>query len=62
MSIVPPFTWEAIMGPGHVDQLTYVLGLAREKSSRRISIDGIRTGREDNGVVRKIEGDVLRLL
>jgi hypothetical protein len=27
--IVPPFTWEAIMDPAHVDQLIHVLGLAR---------------------------------
>ncbi len=33
MSIMPPFTWEAIMELGKVDELIHVLGLAREEAS-----------------------------
>ena len=60
MSIVPPFTWEAIMDPGHVDQLIHVLGLAREESNRGISGGGVRASRESNGIIREIEGGVVR--
>ncbi len=34
VSIVPPFTWEAIMEPGKVDELIRTLGLAREDAKR----------------------------
>src|SRR6185312_17528897 len=34
MSIVPPFTWEAIMEPEKIDEMIYVLGLAREEAKR----------------------------
>ena len=34
MSIQPPFTWEAIMVPGKVDELIRTLGLAREAAKR----------------------------
>ncbi len=37
MSIVPPFTWEAIMEPGKVDELMRTLGLAREDAQRMVS-------------------------
>lgn len=30
MSIMPPFTWEAIMNPAEVDELIHTLGLAKE--------------------------------
>lgn len=32
MSIVPPFTWEAIMEPTTVGELIHVLGLARDEA------------------------------
>jgi hypothetical protein len=56
MSIVPPFTWEAIMDPGHVDQLIHALGLAREESNRRVPVGGTKVGSGSNGVVREVEG------
>ncbi|MGH3976075.1 MAG: hypothetical protein ACRDS9_22525, partial [Pseudonocardiaceae bacterium] len=34
VSIVPPFTWEAIMEPVKVDELIRTLGLAREDAQR----------------------------
>jgi hypothetical protein len=34
VSIVPPFTWEAIMEPGKVDELIQTLGLARDDAKR----------------------------
>jgi hypothetical protein len=34
MSIRPPFTWEAIMEPGKVDELMHVLELARDDAKR----------------------------
>ncbi len=48
MSIVPPFTWEAIMDPGHVDQLIHALSLAREESNRRVSVGGTKVGSNSN--------------
>src|SRR5918997_7206960 len=59
MSIVPPLTWEAIMEPGHVDQLIHVLGLAREESHRGIPVGGTRVSRDSNGTVREIAGGVV---
>jgi hypothetical protein len=32
LSISPPFTWEAIMEPGKVDELMHVLELARDEA------------------------------
>ncbi|MGH3799926.1 MAG: hypothetical protein ACRDTD_07320 [Pseudonocardiaceae bacterium] len=37
MSIQPPFTWEAIMEPGKVDELIHTLVLAREGAKRMVS-------------------------
>lgn len=37
MSIVPPFTWKAIMEPVKVDELIRILGLAREDAKRMMS-------------------------
>ncbi|MGH3976641.1 MAG: hypothetical protein ACRDS9_25475, partial [Pseudonocardiaceae bacterium] len=34
MSIVPPFTWEAIMEPGKVDAVIRTLELARDEAKR----------------------------
>lgn len=34
ISIVPPFTWEAIIEPEKVDDVIHVLGLAREEAKR----------------------------
>jgi hypothetical protein len=56
MSIVPPFTWEAIMEPGKIDELIHVLGLAREHVRRSVAVAATRTDRPGNGVVREITG------
>lgn len=37
VSIVPPFTWEAIMEPVKVDELIRTLGLAREDAKRMVN-------------------------
>lgn len=34
VSITPPFTWEAIMDPGKVDEVIHALVLAREDARR----------------------------
>lgn len=56
MSIVPPFTWEAIMEPGKVDELIHVLSLAREQVRRSVAVAATRTDRPGNEVVREITG------
>ena len=48
VSIVPPFTWEAIMDPAKVDELIQMLGLAREDAKRMAAARG-RPPRGDNG-------------
>ena len=35
LSIMPPFTWEAVMTPAEVDELTHVLSLARQDAAAR---------------------------
>lgn len=45
MSIVPPFTWEAIMEPGTVDELIRVLALARDDAKRIAAMNGTQIGR-----------------
>ena len=40
LSISPPFTWEAIMEPGKVDELMHVLELAREEAKRIAAAHG----------------------
>jgi hypothetical protein len=37
ISIIPPFTWEAIMDSGQVDELIHTLGMAREDAAARSS-------------------------
>ena len=44
MSIVPPFTWEAIMDPGSVDELIHALELARDEAKRMVPVAGLRSG------------------
>lgn len=34
VSIVPPFTWEAIMEPGKIDEVIHVLALARDDAKK----------------------------
>lgn len=41
VTIVPPFTWEAIMEPGKVDELMRILGLAREDAQRMVRCERV---------------------
>ena len=34
LSISPPFTWEAIMEPGEVDEVISMLALARDEAKK----------------------------
>ncbi len=44
MSIMPPFTWEAIMEAGAVDEVIRVLALARDEAKRRkVAVDARRS-------------------
>lgn len=54
MSIVPPFTWEAIIEPGKIDELIHVLGLARQEAVQSVTVAVTRADREGNGVAREI--------
>jgi hypothetical protein len=54
LSIVPPFTWEAIMEPGKVDELIHVLGLVREEARQSMTVGITRVDRESSGVTREI--------
>jgi hypothetical protein len=56
MSIVPPFTWEAIMEPGKVDELIHVLGVAREEVKRLVTVAATRDDRRSGEVIREITG------
>ncbi|MGH3972668.1 MAG: hypothetical protein ACRDS9_05015 [Pseudonocardiaceae bacterium] len=37
MSIIPPFTWEAILNPGKMDELMQVLGQAKQDAAQNIT-------------------------
>lgn len=54
LSISPPFTWEAIMEPGKVDEVMHVLGLAREEAKKMAAAHSGRARRDDKTVVRAI--------
>lgn len=49
MSIQPPFTWEAIMEPGKVDELMRTLGLAREDAKKMVRSKNLPGGRRQSG-------------
>lgn len=57
LSIVPPFTWEAFMEPGKVDELIHTLGLAGEEARRMAVARSRRASGADEAVVRKITGN-----
>ncbi|MGH3752072.1 MAG: hypothetical protein ACRDRP_05135 [Pseudonocardiaceae bacterium] len=40
VSIMPPFTWEAIMEPVKVDELIHMLGLARDDAKKMAAARG----------------------
>lgn len=54
LSISPPFTWEAIMKPGKVDELMHVLELARDEAKEMATALNGRVSRENKAVVRAI--------
>lgn len=54
MSIMPPFTWEAIMDPGNVDELIHVLGLARDEAMRSLTMGVTQADRKGRGVALEI--------
>jgi hypothetical protein len=54
MSIQPPFTWEAIMEPGKVDELMRTLELAREDVKRMAMARGKSAVRGRQAVVREV--------
>lgn len=46
---MPPFTWEAIMEPGKVDELIRTLTVARDNAQRMVSSTRAQAPREDMG-------------
>jgi hypothetical protein len=60
MSIVPPFTWEAIMEPGKVDELIRTLTLARDEAAKMAVARGARVARGDEATGRVITGGTAR--
>ncbi len=55
LSISPPFTWEAIMEPGKVDEVMSMLELARDEA-KKVARNG-SAFRGDKAVVRAITSD-----
>ena len=59
MSIMPPFTWEAIMEPGKVDELIRTLTVARDNAQRMVSSTRAQTPRGDTvASIREITNEV----
>ncbi len=54
LSISPPFTWEAIMEPGKVDELLRVLELARDEAKTMAAARREQPPRASKAVVRAI--------
>jgi hypothetical protein len=54
LSISSPFTWEAIMTPGKVDEVISMLELARDEASKVAATRDWSTFRGDKAVVQAI--------
>ncbi len=54
LSVSPPFTWEAIMEPGKVDELMHVLELARDEAKNMVTAHNGRAARESRTMAGKI--------
>ncbi|MGH3670578.1 MAG: hypothetical protein ACRDSH_08065 [Pseudonocardiaceae bacterium] len=54
LSVSPPFTREAIMEPGKVDELMHVLELARDEAQKMAVARGGRASREGKMVAQPI--------
>lgn len=56
LSISPPFTWEAIMAPGKVDEVIHVLELARDEATKMAATSNVgapRAGTVVRAITRK---------
>ncbi len=49
LSIMPPFTWEAILEPIHIDELTHTLELARDDAEKMAATLPKRTSHLNQG-------------
>lgn len=54
LSISPPFTWEAIMNPGTVDEVISTLELARDEAKKVAAARNEHAFRESKAIVRAI--------
>lgn len=54
LSISPPFTWEASMEPGKVDELVHVLELARDEAEKMVAVRRELSPRANSAVVQMI--------
>jgi hypothetical protein len=54
MSISPPFTWEAILEPGKVDELISVLAVARDDAKTMAAARSMRVPNAGEVTVRAI--------
>jgi hypothetical protein len=54
LSVSPPFTWEAIMEPGKVDELMHVLELAQEEAKEMAVHSDRPTSQAGKAIVRAI--------
>lgn len=54
MSIIPPFTWDAIMEPEKVDELMHVLTLAQEEARTMVFVGGRWVTHADKENVQEI--------
>lgn len=54
MSVSPPFTWGAIMGPEKVDELIRVLEVARDEAKSMAAARSARASRDDRTAARAI--------
>lgn len=54
MSIRPPFTWEAIMDPGKVDEVIWALESARDEAASMGAAPSRRPPREAETAIRQI--------
>lgn len=49
LSIMPPFTWEAILEPSRIAELTHTLELARDDAEKMAVTPPKRTSHHDHG-------------
>lgn len=54
MSVIPPFTWDAIMEPEKIDELMHVLRLTQEEARTMTFVGGRWMTHADKGSVQEI--------